>query len=111
MKCGKPRYVEVINDDGEMVTMEVAHKQLCYMSITPQMKRMLLTERTVIHMRWHKDGESENKKVMMHPTNSDTWKALDNFDLEFAQDVRNVRIGLTIDGFTSFSDNAASYSC
>jgi hypothetical protein len=72
---------------------------------------MLLTERTVIHMRWHKDGESENKKVMMHPTNSDTSKALDNFDLEFAQDVRNVRIGLTIDGFTSFSDNAASYSC
>jgi hypothetical protein len=34
LKCGKLRYVEVINDDGEMVTMEVAHKQLHYMPIT-----------------------------------------------------------------------------
>jgi hypothetical protein len=24
LKCGKPRYVEVINDDGETVTIEVA---------------------------------------------------------------------------------------
>jgi hypothetical protein len=30
LKCGKPRYDEVINDDGEMVTTEVAYKQLCY---------------------------------------------------------------------------------
>jgi hypothetical protein len=26
LKCGKLRYVEVINDDGETVTTEVAHK-------------------------------------------------------------------------------------
>jgi hypothetical protein len=28
LKCGKLRYVEIINDDGEIVTIEVAHKQL-----------------------------------------------------------------------------------
>jgi hypothetical protein len=48
---------------------------------------------------------------MVRPSNSDTWKALDNFDLEFAQDARNVCIGLATDGFTPFGDNAASYSC
>jgi hypothetical protein len=26
LKCGKAMYVEVINDDGEMVTTKVAHK-------------------------------------------------------------------------------------
>jgi hypothetical protein len=26
LKCGKPRYVEVINDDGETVTTKVTHK-------------------------------------------------------------------------------------
>jgi hypothetical protein len=39
LKCDKPRYIDVIiNVDGEMVTIEVAHKQLHYMSITPRLK-------------------------------------------------------------------------
>jgi hypothetical protein len=38
LKCGKPRYVEDVNDDCEMVTTEVAHKQLCYMPIAPRLK-------------------------------------------------------------------------
>jgi hypothetical protein len=38
LKCGKPRYAKVINDDGEIVTTEVAHKQLHYMPITPRLK-------------------------------------------------------------------------
>jgi hypothetical protein len=111
LKYGKPRYIEVVNDDGEMVTTEVAHKQLCYMPTAPRLKRMFLSERTMIHMWWHKDSERENKEVMVHPSDSDTWKALDNFDLEFARDVRNVRIGLETDGFTPFGDNTASFSC
>jgi hypothetical protein len=61
-------------------------------------------------MRWHKDGERENKVVMVHPSDSDMWKALDNIDLEFARDVRNICIGLVTDGFTPFGDNATSYS-
>jgi hypothetical protein len=35
LKCVKMRYIKVINNDGETVTTEVAHKQLCYMPITP----------------------------------------------------------------------------
>jgi hypothetical protein len=111
LKCGKSRYVKVINDDGEMVTIEVAHKQLHYIPIAPRLKRMFLSERIMIHMRWHKDGERDNKEVMVHPSYSDTWKALDNFDLEFSRDTRNVRIGLAIEGFILFGDNASSYSC
>jgi hypothetical protein len=72
---------------------------------------MFVSERTTIHMRRHKDGERENKEVMVHPSDLDAWKALDNFDPEFARDARNVRIGLVTDGFTPFGDNVASYSC
>jgi hypothetical protein len=111
LKCGKPRYIVVVNDDGETVTTEIAHKQVCYMPNAPRLKCMFLSERTMIHMRWHKDGERENKDVMVHPSDSDVWKVLDNFDPEFAWDMRNIRIGLATDGFTSLSDNAASYSC
>ena len=39
------------------------------------------------------------------------WKALDDFDPEFASEARNIRIGLATDGFTPFNTNAASYSC
>jgi hypothetical protein len=103
LKCGKLRYVEV-------VTTEVAQKQVCYMPITPRLKRMFVSERTTIHMWWHKDGERENKDVMVHPSDSGAWKALDNFDLEFSWDMRNVRIWLATDGFTPFGDNAPLYS-
>jgi hypothetical protein len=71
---------------------------------------MFLSERTVIHVRWHKDSERENKEVMVHLLDGDAWKPLDNFDPKFAQDVRNVFIGLATDGFTPFGDNVASYS-
>jgi hypothetical protein len=50
LKCGKTRYVEVVNDDSEMETMQVPHKQLHYK---------------------HKDGEQENKEVMVHPSDGD----------------------------------------
>jgi hypothetical protein len=42
LKCGKSRFVEVINEDGEKVTTKVAHKQLCYMPLTPRMKLLFL---------------------------------------------------------------------
>jgi hypothetical protein len=41
---------------------------------------MFLLERIMIHMRWHKDVERENKEVMVHSSDSDEWKALDNID-------------------------------
>jgi hypothetical protein len=35
LKRGKPRFVEVVNEDGETVTTKTAHKQLRYMPLTP----------------------------------------------------------------------------
>jgi hypothetical protein len=35
LKCGKSRFIEIINEDGEKVTMKVAHKQLHYMPLMP----------------------------------------------------------------------------
>jgi hypothetical protein len=72
---------------------------------------MFLSERTAIHMWWHKDGERENKEVMVHSSDSDVRKALDNFDTEFSRDTRNARIGVATNGFTLFGDNTTSYSC
>jgi hypothetical protein len=44
-------------------------------------------------MRWHNEGVRENDQVMVHLSDSEVWKTLDNFDPDFARDARNVRIG------------------
>jgi hypothetical protein len=36
--CGRSRYMKVVNKDGAFVTIKVAMKQLCYMSITLRLK-------------------------------------------------------------------------
>jgi hypothetical protein len=63
-----------------------------------------------MHMRWHKEGERENNNVMVHLFDGEAWKALDNFDPNFAREARNVHIGLAIDGFTPFTESVESYS-
>jgi hypothetical protein len=111
LKCGKSRFVEVVNEDGEKVTMKVAHKQLSYMPLMPQMEWLLLSKKTARHMRWHKEGVRENDQVMVHLSDSEAWKDLDDFNVDFIRDARNVHIGLVIDGFTSYNMRAVSYSC
>jgi hypothetical protein len=94
LKCGKPRFVEVVNEDGETVMTKTAHKQLCYMPHTPRMKLLFISKKTARHMRWHKEGVHENDQVMVHPSDSEAWKALDDFDPDFARDAWNVCIGI-----------------
>jgi hypothetical protein len=53
----------------------------------------------------------ENDQVMVHPSDSEAWKALDDFDADFTRDARNVCIGLEMDGFSSHNMSAALYSC
>jgi hypothetical protein len=108
LKYGKSRFVEVVNEDTEKVMTKVAHKQLCYM---PQMKRLFFLKKTTRHMRWHKEGVRENEQVMVHPSDSEAWKVVDDFDADFIRDARNVRIGLTTDGFSLYNTSVVSYSC
>jgi hypothetical protein len=42
--CGRSRYVKVVNENGASIITKVAVKQLCYMPITPRLKRLYLSE-------------------------------------------------------------------
>jgi hypothetical protein len=111
LKCGKSRFVEVVSEDSKKVMMKIAHKQLRYMPLMPRMKWLFLSKKTTRHMRWYKDGARENDQMMVHPSDSEAWKTLDDFDVDFARDAQNVRIGLAIDGFSPYNMSAASYYC
>jgi hypothetical protein len=71
LKCGKSRFVEFINADGEEVMMEITYKQLRYMTLTPWLKQLFILKKTAINMRWHKEGEHENNNVMVHPSDAE----------------------------------------
>jgi hypothetical protein len=100
-----------VTQNGKKVMTEVTHKQLHYFPITPHLKRLFISKRTVRHTRWHKEGIRENDGVMGHPSDDEAWKVLDRFDADFASDARNIRFGLVTDGFDPFSINSAPYSC
>jgi hypothetical protein len=63
-------------------------------------------------MRWHKEGDRQDQdsNIMVHPSDGEAWQALDRFDPEFARDPRSVRLGLSTDGFTPYTNNSTSYS-
>ncbi|WVZ49234.1 hypothetical protein U9M48_000608 [Paspalum notatum var. saurae] len=109
--CGKGRYVEVQNEDGEKVTTDIAQKQLCSFPLEPRFKQLFLSKKTCEPMRWTKEGVRAKPGFMAHPADSDAWKALVEFDPEFGRDARNIRFGLATNGFTPFGQSAASYSC
>jgi hypothetical protein len=64
-------------------------------------------------MSWHKEEihDSEYTDIMSHPADAEAWHALDHFDLEFTWDPRSVCLGLSIDGFQSYSSDSTTYSC
>ncbi|WVZ90125.1 LOW QUALITY PROTEIN: hypothetical protein U9M48_036455 [Paspalum notatum var. saurae] len=110
---GTDKYVQVTNDEGGSVTTKVAAKQLRYMQPDSRFLWMYLCKETAMHMRWPKEGKRPNKDedIMEHPVDNDAWKALTNFDPEFAKDPRSIRFDLSTDGFTPFNTNASPYSC
>jgi hypothetical protein len=63
-------------------------------------------------MRWHKKGirDSKNIDIMSHPEDAKAWHALYHFDLEFAQDPRSVRLGLSTDDFQPYNSDSTAYS-
>jgi hypothetical protein len=46
MHCGRSRYIKVVNEDGASVTTKVVVKHLCYILITPRLKRLYLSKET-----------------------------------------------------------------
>jgi hypothetical protein len=100
-----------VTQNGEKVMTEVTQKQLHYFSITPRLKRLFVSKRTMRHMRWHKESIRENDGVTGHPSDGEAWKVLNRFDANFVSDARNVRFRLVTDGFDPFSTNSAPYSC
>ncbi|CAM8982970.1 unnamed protein product [Rhodiola kirilowii] len=101
--CHESRYVN--GDDDNKIPRKVVR----YFPLTPRLQRLYMSPHIAKGMRWH--GERKVKKgLIRHPADSEAWKEFDINFPDFAQDVRNVRLGLATDGFSPFRAAALSHS-
>ena len=61
-------------------------------------------------MRWHSENHGHDARVMCHPSDSKAWKHIEKSHPSFAAEVRNVKLGLSIDGFAPYGALGKQYS-
>ncbi|GKA73952.1 transposon protein, CACTA, En/Spm sub-class [Tanacetum coccineum] len=74
------------------------------------LQRLFINLQVSNDMRWHKDVRVNDDNVATHPADSEAWKHFDREFPLFANDPRNVRLGLATDGFNPFGNLSSSYS-
>jgi hypothetical protein len=68
-----------------------------------------MSEHTAPYIRWHAEGRTKDG-VLRHPVDCEAWKSFDLLHPEFSADSRNVRLGLTLDGFNTFGNMSTFHS-
>ncbi|KAL0416559.1 UNVERIFIED_CONTAM: hypothetical protein Slati_3487800 [Sesamum latifolium] len=66
------------------------------------MQRLYSLRSTAKHMTWHATHQTEDGS-MCHPSDAKAWKHLDQMYPDFAEEPRNVRLGICTDGFAPHS--------
>ena len=98
--CGASRWKNVRNDLNNKVT-KIPVKVLRYFPLKPRLQRLFMCSKTSIAMRWH-DTKQLRDGNLRHPADGDAWKDFDSLHPDFANDSRNIRLGLLSDGFNPF---------
>ncbi|CAN0918590.1 hypothetical protein LINGRAHAP2_LOCUS30957 [Linum grandiflorum] len=75
--------------------------QARYFPLQQRLQRLFMCSNTAKLMRWHAE-ERVVDGVLRHPADSLAWKEFDQRNSSFAEEIRNVRLGLASDGFNPF---------
>ncbi|KAI3443853.1 hypothetical protein Pfo_000518 [Paulownia fortunei] len=77
---------------------------LRYFPLKLRLKWLFLSKYIARDMRWHAEKRVETNRVLRHPADAKAWKEFDKSHKIFADDPKNVRLGLTTDGFNPFGN-------
>ncbi|RVX00750.1 hypothetical protein CK203_026403 [Vitis vinifera] len=102
--CDEDRYK--INDGKGK---KIPHKSLRFFPLKPRLQRLFMSRHTTSDMRWHKEKRVDDG-VLRHPADAEAWKSFDRMYPSFSSESRNVRLGLSSDGFNPFGNMSHSYS-
>ncbi|XP_074324381.1 uncharacterized protein LOC141661296 [Apium graveolens] len=100
--CKEDRY-KVQKDPKKQ---KIPRKILRYFPITMRLQRLFMAEKTAKCMRWYHDRIAVEGELS-HPADGDEWKQFDRRFQRFSKEIRNVRLGLSTDGFDPFRDKHA----
>ena len=76
----------------------------------PSLQWLFMSKEIANDMKWHKNGRVDDGNSLRHPADSIAWKEFDKEHSWFAEESRNVRLGLASDGFNPFGNMITSYS-
>ena len=110
-KCKSSRYVEVDSGDGQKRQLKIPMRVLRHLPFLPRLQQLFMTEESAKQMTWHKNGTRYNPEKMVHPSDADAWKYFNSRHPLKAEEARNVRVALAIDGFNPYGMMAAPYTC
>lgn len=104
-ECSESRW-KVNDGKGKKVPQKV----LRYFPLKPRLQRLYMSNKTALHMRWHKEKHTQEDGYLTHPADGEAWKDFDSRYPEFALEPRNIRLALSSDGFNPFNNMSTSYS-
>ncbi|XP_049345424.1 uncharacterized protein LOC125809936 [Solanum verrucosum] len=111
--CGASQYIKSLEVDSELEPSKKQHrvsaKSLRRFLLIPSLKRLFMYSKTADSLRWHDEERSKDGKLR-HPTDGLAWKDFDRLHPNVALDCRNVRLGLSSDGFNPFRTMSISHS-
>ncbi|XP_073137959.1 uncharacterized protein [Henckelia pumila] len=91
------------------ILVKIPSKVFWYFPLKSRLQRLFMSSKTSESMQWHFKKRVSNG-TLRHPADSQAWKAFDERHCEFASDPRNVRLGLTTDGFNPFKNQSTAHS-
>ncbi|XP_039115770.1 uncharacterized protein LOC120251277 [Dioscorea cayenensis subsp. rotundata] len=108
--CGHPRYkMRQLGKSKKGKQKQIPCKILRYLPLIPRLQRLYMSAKTAENMIWHVTNKSTDG-VLRHPVDGEAWQHFDQMYPSFAQESRNVRLGLCADGFSPFGPAAKPYS-
>ncbi|XP_075080438.1 uncharacterized protein LOC107798997 [Nicotiana tabacum] len=106
--CGSSRWKRS-NYALNNTSSKVPAKVLRYFPLKPRLQRIFMCPEIAIAMRWH-TNERPNDGNLRHPADGEASKDFDSLHPDFSKDPRNVRLGLSSDGFNPFRTMSISHS-
>ncbi|XP_057444576.1 uncharacterized protein LOC130736810 [Lotus japonicus] len=111
--CSASRWVEKADGDNQHEENIKAHKVsakiLRHFPLIPRLQRLFMCSKTASSTRWHEEERSKDGKLR-HPADGEAWQFFDKCHRDFADDSRNIRLGLASDGFNPFRSMSLSHS-
>ncbi|XP_020257510.1 uncharacterized protein LOC109834036 isoform X2 [Asparagus officinalis] len=113
--CGVSRWKQRTNSsirittETEITQKKIPAKVLRHFPLAPRLRRLYMNKETAKNMRWHKEDRVDDGKLR-HPADAVAWKHVDKIYPRFAEDCRNVRLGLSSDGFNPFGVMSSGWS-